>query len=195
MHDGVFSVFGSRRSFMHNTYYALVKNIQSSSIFWLICCHNLNKFVCDFVVCGLSVCVCADEMLVPMMVFSVTATRSLAVCQPSKACYVIKDFCALYPVSVCAWLHVLEGLYMAQLITSGCMEADTCFTLRAAFTVCAVQIWRCTTLHPCMNGFPDLISSPISLFVLTRGRPGPSTPRGAGFDTRARLFSCFVCGG
>lgn len=84
-----------------------------------------------FVMCDLSVCcwnACTDGL------FCISGCHSLTGCVSThKACYVIKDFSALYPVLVCVCVCV-GGL--AQLIYS-----QTYFTLRASFTVSAADVW------------------------------------------------------
>lgn len=161
-------------------------DIQSSSIFWLVCCFNFKK-LCVILLCVICMRPCCFNACI-MMVFSVTAaaTRSLAVCQPSKACYVIKDFCALYQVLVIALCW--GGLNMAQLIA--CLHGGThsdwssnpvrfvlsehcSYYLSLFFLMCVmygdvrrdIRAWAAllTSFHPSSRGF-----SPSG------GRPRPS---------------------
>lgn len=176
---------------------SLVKDVQLSIIFWLVCCYNLNK-LCVTSLCVLCLYVCAAELPVLMFFFSVRApvTRSLAVCQPSKTCYVIKDFCALYQVLAYASILVLGVYYMISwwpvrmegLVLTGFLRPDSfhCQTIvRCNLSLFFfesklqqmygdarhnIRVWKAsvTSFHP-----------PSRLFCLTRSRPGPSTPRGA----------------
>lgn len=136
MHVWILNLHKSFRAHKHN--YSLWSEISHLKFHvHYVCCHNLNKIVCDFVVCD---CLYASVLMKSagcvffwdcffFFFFSVTSavSRSLAVCQPSKACYVIKDFLCVVPsVGVCVCLSCigsLQGLSWSPVCTEGSIVA------------------------------------------------------------------------
>lgn len=116
----MFLCYFQKSMYAHTNNYTLVINIQLSSILWLLCCHNFNKLC--VMLCLICVPPCCWNACNEGLCCSSGCRCSLAVCQPSKACYVIKDFCALYQVLVIALSLALE-VYRTQLIV--CLHRRT----------------------------------------------------------------------